>query len=454
MELHHASGQAPEPRRRPRVEISDGTRIVPAVRGAVARMLTMRVAPPALGALDASGTTQAAAEESYVLGRGYLEHGRAPRLDVAALERAIARFRQAVDLDAQYAQARAALGHTLVLMYEATKHRNKDTDLLDRAERSAAEASRLQPRVAYFHVVRALTYLATGQHALAIPALEEALRIDPDAAGARENLARSYTATGQLARAEQTLEEGVARHPRDWSAHEDLGVFRLNQGEYEQAEIHFLAGREYAPDNPRVISNLAAVYTMSEQFDAAEQELKRGLALAPDAILYNNLGWAYFYQGNFADGVNSMEKAVGLTNDDSVVLAGLARGYRWMARTKEARAACDIAIAAARKQINADPRNADVRAHLAYLYAETGNHGEAGRLIGRALEDAPENVRVRFTSAVVLELTGQRQAALDALKSAINGGHPRYQIAYHPDLRALRMDPRYVELIGRVAWKR
>ena len=125
-----------------------------------------------------------------------------------------------------------------------------------------------------------------------------------------------------------------------------------------------------------------------------------------------------------------------------------------MRRTEEARAACERAIAAARKQISADPGNVEVRAHLAYLYAETGNHAEAGRLIDRALEDAPENVRVRFTSALVLELTGRRQAALDALKSAIDGGHPKYQIAYHPDLRALRTDPRYVELIGRVTWKR
>jgi Tfp pilus assembly protein PilF len=309
--------------------------------------------------LDASGTRAAAAEESYIRGRGSLEQGRAPRLDLSHLDLAIARFEQTIELNGEFAQAHAALGEALMLKYEATKDIGKDTGLLDRAERSAAEASRLQPKVAHFHVVRALTYLATGRHSIAIPALEEALRIDPDAMGARENLARSYIVTGQLLRAEQTLEQAIARHPQYWSAHEDLGVFRLNQGQYEQAESHFLTGRQYAPDNPRVISNLAAVYTMTEQFDAAEQELKRGLGLAPDALLYNNLGWAYFYQGNFPEGVDSLKK------DDSVVLAGLARGYRWMDRTHEARAACETAITAARKQLSADPRNAEVRANLA-----------------------------------------------------------------------------------------
>ena len=125
-----------------------------------------------------------------------------------------------------------------------------------------------------------------------------------------------------------------------------------------------------------------------------------------------------------------------------------------MARTDDARDASKTAIAAARQQINADPKNVEVRANLAYLYAETGDYGEARRLIDRALEDAPENVRVRFTSALVFEVSGQRQAALDALKSAIDGGHPKYLIAHHPDLRALRKDERYVALIGRVDWKR
>ena len=454
IDLHRASTQKPVLERSRRVEISDGSRILPLVRGEVARMLAMRLAPSTIPALDASGTRAAAAEESYIRGRGYLEQGRAPRPDISRLDLAIARFEQTVELNSEFARAHAALGEALMLKYEATKDINKDTRLLDRAERSAAEASRLQPKVAHFHVVRALTYLATGRHSIAIPALEEALRIDPDAMGARENLARSYIATAQLLRAEQTLEQAIARHPQYWSAHEDLGVFRLNQGEYKQAESHFLTGRHDAPDNPRVISNLAAVYTMTEQFDAAEQELKRGLELAPDALLYNNLGWAYFYQGNFPEGVDSLKKAVGLTKDDSVVLAGLARGYRWMARTHEARAACETAITAARKQLSADPRNAEVRANLAYLYAETGDYGEAGRLIDRAVEDAPENVRVRFTSALVFEVSGQRQAALDALRSAIDDGHPKYLIAHHPDLRALRRDERYVALIGRVDWKR
>jgi eukaryotic-like serine/threonine-protein kinase len=453
IELHQMRGEAPTRSRIRRVDIGVGDQMLPVVRSEVARMLPVPVAAEAFASLDAS-SSRGAAEDWYVRGRGYLEQGRTPRLDVPRLELAVDAFERTIELDGLFAPAHAALGEALVLKYEATRDSNKDTHLLDAAERSAAEASRRQPNVAHFHVVRALTYLATGRHALAIPALEEALRIDPDAVGARENLAKSYTATGQLPRAEQTLEQGIIARPQYWSAHEDLGVFRLNQGQYKEAEVQFLAGREYAPDNPRVIRNLGAVYTMTEQFDAAEQELKRGLALAPDVLLYNNLGWAYFYQGNFVDGVDSLKKAVELTTDDSVVLAGLARGYRWMGRPAEARAAYEIAIAAARRQISADPRNAEVRANLAYLYAETGNYGEAGRLIDRALDDAPENVRVRFMSALVLELTGQRRAALDALQWAIGRGHPKYQIAYHPDLRALRTDDRYVQLVGRVDWKR
>ncbi|MEO8256075.1 MAG: tetratricopeptide repeat protein [Acidobacteriota bacterium] len=432
------------------VDLVEGKLVLPLVSNEVARMLAMR---PTI-AVAGNTAPSPAVEERYIRGRGYLEQGRAPRIDVAQLELAVAEFEGAIEGDRRFAAAHAALGETFVLLYEATKDTRRNTELLDLAEQRAIEACRLEPKIAHFFVVRALAYLANGRHSLAIPSLEAALRLDPDAVGARDNLARAYAATAQAARAEQMLEQGVNDRPRSWSAHEDLGVLRLNRGQYRIAEIHFLKGREYAPDNPRVISNLAVLYTMTELFDAAEQELQRGLALTPDPILYNNLGWAYFYQGRFADGVASLKHAADLSTENSVVLAGLARGYRWVNRQREARAAYAVAISAAKRQLSADPSNAEVLANLAYLYSETGEQGEARRLIGRALQAAPENVRVKFTSALVFELSSQRQAALQALQSAIDGGHPKYQIAHHPDLRALRTDSRYVQLIAAAAWTR
>lgn len=447
VELHQVSGQQAVLKESRQVEVTNGGPIVPPVRSEIAGMLGLGLVSSALSALDADGPS-AAVGEHYVRGRGYLEQGRAPQIDVARLDLGIAAFQRTLALDSRHAPAHAALSEALVAKYEATKDTNRDTQLLDRAERSAAEASRLEPTVAPFNVARAQVSLATGRHALAIPALEEALRRDPGSVIARELLARSYEATSALELAERMLNDGVDAHPRYWSAHEDLGVFRLNRGQYGEAETHFLAGRTLAPDNPRVIRNLAALYMWTELFDAAEQELRRGIDVAPDPTLYNNLAWTYFYQEKFTEGLESLEKAAGLTNDDSVVLGNLSRAYRWVGQADRARAARDIAVLAARRQINADPSNVEARANLAYLFAEAGNYGEAGRLIARALDDAPGNVRVRFMSAIVFELSGGREAALTALKAAVTGGHPQYDVAHHPDLRTLRTDSRYFDLIN------
>lgn len=454
MELHHASAQQPTLMQSRRIDIGDRDQVLPQVRTQLAEMLGIRVASPSVLAVDSRADKSAAVEVWYVRGRGYLEQGREPRLDAARADAAIGALRQAIQLDDQYAPAYAALSEALTLKYEATKNASKDTQLLDQAERNADEACRLQPTVARFHVVRAVTLLATGQHDRAIPSLEHALHLNHDAAGARKMLARSYVATAQLARAEETLEQGIARRPQDLSVRLELGAFKLNQGQYQQAETHFLAGRQYAPDNLDVIRDLSVLYIMTEMFDAAEQELLRGLALGPDAFLDNNLGWAYFYQEDFPKGVESLVNAVSLAPDNSVMIAGLARGYRWMGRTREARATYERAIRVGRQQVSADAKNVEVRANLAYLYAEIGDRSGAAREIAHALEDAPANVRVRFTSALVFEVMGQRQAALDALKSAIDGGLPKYQITHHPDLRALRTDDRYVALVSHVAWTR
>jgi serine/threonine-protein kinase len=425
------------------VEIGDDGRVLSRVRTDVARMLGMRPAA-SMPAFDAGGVGQTEAENLYVRGRGYLERGRS-RLEVAPLDAAISTLQQAITLDRRYAQAHAALSEAFLLRYRAAGGAEKDTRLLTWAERNAEEACTLQPTIAQFHTVRALAYLATGKDNLAIPPLKEALRLDPDDVTARKFLARTDKTQN-----EETIEEGLRRHPRFWSAYEDLGALRLNQGRYDQAEALFLMGRRYAPDNPRVIGNLAALYTMTEHFDAAEQELKRGLELGPDALLYNNLGWAYFYQEKFAEGLASLQEAVDLQQDDSLILAGVARGYRWMNRPREAHVAYDKALAVAGQQIGADPANVEVRANLAYLYAETENRAEAGRQIEIALEAAPANARVRFTSALVFELIGRRQDALEVLKSEIDRRHSMYQFSHHPDLRALRTDDRYVQLIGRM----
>ena len=451
IDLYDASPQPPTLIATRPVEIAEGSKslrsgILPLVRTEVARMLGMSLAQ-SMAVLDTRGTRPAEAEDWYVRGRGYLERGRA-RLDVASLDSAIGAFQQAIALDRSYAEGHAALGEAFLLKYRATQETGKDEQLLNRAEQSADDAYRLQPTVARFRVARAMTYLAAGRYTEAIAELKEALRIDPDDVRARESLAKADAK--DPARVEQMLEDGIKRHPRYWSAHEGLGVFRLNQGQYDQAQAHLLAGKQYAPDNPRTISNLAALYTMTEHFVAAQQELKRGLELGPDPFLYNNLGWAYYYDNKYPEGLDSMKEAVRLKTDDSVMLAGLARGYRWTGHPHEALTAYRRAIAVALEQIGADPANVEVRANLAYLYAENHDRGEAGRQIGRALEDAPTNARVRFTSALVFELTGRRQDALDTLKSEIDLRHSMYLFSHHPDLRALRTDDRYVELMGRV----
>ena len=449
LSLYDASAQRPTLIATQPLEIGERARPLPAVRAEVARMLGMHVAL-SMPAFDATGSRPAEAEEWYVRGRGYLEQGRPP-LDATSLDSAIGAFERAIALDAAYAPGYSALGDALTLkyQYDATHERGKNPQMLTRAEENAGKASGLQPSVARFHVVRAMTYLATGRHPDAIAALTEALRIDPDEVTARASLAESFSKTNQPARAERTLEEGVRRHPRYWSASEDLGAFHFDLSAYKKAEIHFRNGLLRAPDNPRAIANLAALYTFTELTDAAEQELIRGVEVAPGPIVYNNLAWAYFFKGDIVKGVDNMEKAVHrLKGDDSVVQSGLARGYRWQGRKKDADAGYAAAIAMAVREIEAG--NVAALANLAYLYAETGNNGEALRLLQRALSGSP-SVRVVFTSALVHERMGRRPEALDALKSAIMKGHSTYQIAHHPDLEELRKDRGYQQLLREVA---
>src|SRR5262249_9549952 len=101
----------------------------------------------------------------------------------------------------------------------------------------------------------------------------------------------------------------------------------------------------------------------------------------------------------------------------------------------------------ARQETSVNPADSLIRANLAYLLAETGQRGEALAEITSTIQRAPTDMLVRFKSALVYELTGDRTSALQALEAAARGGHSIVEIRRHPDLARLREDPRYFRVL-------
>jgi Flp pilus assembly protein TadD len=87
--------------------------------------------------------------------------------------------------------------------------------------------------------------------------------------------------------------------------------------------------------------------------------------------------------------------------------------------------------------------NALLRGNRAYLLAETGRTPEAVREIDAAVALESANANVIFYSAVIHEMSGDRERALQDLLAAAQRGYTRTVIDRHPDLMELRKDPGY-----------
>jgi serine/threonine protein kinase/tetratricopeptide (TPR) repeat protein len=439
LNLVEASPQGTTPKESETLEVQTGSQLfLPTTLNRLAQMLGKTLPAATLQAVAAGSSGLPAAEEYFLRGRGYLAGRRSADLDVA-----IDAFQRAIQLDKAYALAHASLGEAYRRKYRVTL----DRSFIPRAQASCDEALALNPSIAYTRVIRGLVYQTTGQYERAINELQAALQADPGAVDARRGLAEAYEAEGALKTAEDIYRQQIAQYSQYWSAYEEFGSFLFRHGRYREAEASFVNGLRYAPDNLRAISNLAGIYILTERFAAAEAELQKGLNIGPDVLLYNNLSWVYIFQGRFSDAVAPMEQAVRLPGADSFHWGNLARVYRWAGRQLQAKSTYETAIRLAREEIHVNPRNAQIRANLAYLWAETGNRGEALAEIASTLERAPTDMTVLFKSALVQELTGDRSGALQSLEAAARGGHSMVEIRRHPDLGSLRDDPRYLRIL-------
>jgi tetratricopeptide (TPR) repeat protein len=95
-----------------------------------------------------------------------------------------------------------------------------------------------------------------------------------------------------------------------------------------------------------------------------------------------------------------------------------------------------------------DPRDTDALSYLALYEAKSGDLEKARLSIHQAVGLAPKDVTVPSMAAEVYAVTGDQQKALECLKSAVQGGYPRFEIERNPELDGLRNDPRYREIMA------
>ena len=180
-------------------------------------------------------------------------------------ELALNQFQNALDLNPDFERARLLVAATLV------KQKRLDDAIIE-----VQKALRADPKNAYAHNILGSAYLAQGKYDEGMTELDRAIDLDPSLA----------------------------------DAHIRRGLFHLSKGEGAKGEADLVKAVEAAPEilNGRLM--LVSHYLQKKNYSAAIQTLQDGLnGSKEDALLYNYLATAYFYQKKNDLAVSALVKA-------------------------------------------------------------------------------------------------------------------------------------------------
>jgi tetratricopeptide (TPR) repeat protein len=220
--------------------------------------------------------------------------------------------------------------------------------------------------------------------------------------------------------------------------------------QWDLAEREYERALELSPSNSHAMTRyayfLAAIGKLDEALEWAtlalsSDPLSAGARSAPGMVLH--------YDRRYEESVNAFQQLLVLPPNTLLATdrVGLARSYAALGRHDDAIAQLQMAI---KQQSSQEAWVAE----QARVHAETGRHEEARRLLGSlyragAMETSPANI------GLVHVALGEIDQAFEALNRGVDvRSQPLLWIQVDPRFDAIRDDPRFLDLLGRIGLPR
>jgi TolB-like protein/cytochrome c-type biogenesis protein CcmH/NrfG len=276
----------------------------------------------------------------------------------------------------------------------------------------------------------------------------EAIRLDPDYALAYAERSEAWTLIGDLTgegktawpKARTDAEKAVAIAPTLAEAHAALGWVRFfTEWRFAEGLNELKRAKELAPANPTANDLLARVIVYLGRLDEAENQGRQAVELDPLASApQNNLARILWYQGKLDEADAVARKAAELQPNS-------ASSRRWQVLVAIRRGDKETAL----REAQLEPDESYRRFELALAQFARGDRTAADA----ALADLIANNRgLDYQIAQVYAVRGEKEKAFEWLQIAFDN-HDTGMLALlvDPLLRSLSDDPRYKNLLARIA---
>jgi serine/threonine protein kinase/tetratricopeptide (TPR) repeat protein len=410
------------------------------VSESVTEALELQLQPQEKRDLQAHGTTEPAAYDFYLQGRGYLQD----YVKTENVENAIKVFNSALTKDPGFAAANAGLGEAYWRKYELTH----DKKWVDAAVQNCEQGAQRDASLPAAHICLGRVFIGTGNYNKALEEYRRAGELEPTNDSAHGGLASAYEHLGQLDAAEKTFKQAVAVRPNYWATYNWLGLFYQRHARYEDAAAMYSQVVSLVPDSFTGYYNLGGVRILQGRYAEAIPLLQRSLGIRKTANATSNLGTAYFQLHRYTESAAAFEQSTQLDPQNYVMWGNLGDAYYWSGgRRAEAMEAYGKAIALGKEKLHVNPRDTEVLSSLAMYHAMRGERKPALDNLESALRVNPKSPALLFNAGITYEQLGDTQHAIDALEKAVAEGISPATLRDTPNFDGLRANPRYLKLI-------
>jgi len=407
------------------------------VVAALEEMLDLEFGAVEREALTVGGTSNAEAAGLFLEARGYA--GKTPT--EVHLTRAMSLYREALEIDPEYADAMVELADACDRRYQL----KEDSIWLEHGARYAERAVALAPELPAAQLAAGRFNLQDSLYESAIEHLQKAIALDPLELKAYMYLAEAYEEVGEQQAAEETMKRAVRTGPEDWLTYFKIGRFYYaERNDFNRAAGYFERVIELNPQSGVGYSALGACLFYLSDRDGAREQLERAVVIGSDYGAFSNLATLEFYEERFPEAAELYERALEIDGSDNMVWLGLAEARKFSGRSPEKiREAYQQAADLVSSRLETDPDNTSLLIDLAGLQLQLDQRAEATKIIDRLpLEEvtAPDTM---YSLAEIFEVLGERDEALAWIERALQAGYALHVIEDYAAFDALCADPRF-----------
>lgn len=282
----------------------------------------------------------------------------------------------------------------------------------EKALEEMEEALRLDPTRGATYTQVGLVESARGRRAEAEAAFKRAIELAPTWIGGRLALANFYWASGRQTEAAQALEAALAQEPANETANHAMAIFSLATGRIREAE-------KYLRQLADVTKSHAAQFSLAEYYIATRRPQEAIAILTPLATSPQSDPEARRHLARAYASVGQPEKAHALVDQmlverPSDAQTTLLKGQLLLSEDRR-----EDALAKVKAAVSAEPSSAEAQFTLGRVYAARGDVAGAETAFREVLKVSPSAAAAQTELSLLQLSSGRTSAALNNAEAAV-----------------------------------